>query len=73
MRSDTHIDVVTLLIEGDHRIFRQIIDMLDFIDLSAFFHQRDRFVARKRVNLKRKVLLYDLLHLLFDLRKIIVT
>ena len=72
MRSDAHIDIVTLLIEGDHCIFRQIIDMLDFIDLSAFFHQSDRLIAGKRINLEWKVLLYDLLHLFLDLRKIIV-
>ena len=72
MRPDAHVDIVALLIEGNHRVLRQVGNMLNLVDFSAVLHQLHRFLPGQRINLERQILLYDLLHFSFNGRQIFV-
>ena len=66
MRADAHVDVVTLLEEGDPSVFGQVADVLDLVLLAALLHEGDGLLARELEHLEFEVLLGDLLHLGLD-------
>ena len=70
--TNAHIDIVTLLIEGDPGVLREVADVLHLVDLAAGFHQGDGLVPGQLVGLDGQVLLADLLHLSLDGLKVLV-
>ncbi len=72
MRPDAHIDIISLLEEGEVGIRAQVTDMLHLVDLPALLHQADRLRLGKGEDLEGQVLLHDLLHLRFDRGQILI-
>ena len=72
MRSDTHIDVIALLIEADHSVIRQITDMLLLIFCASLVHEFYCFLTTENEGLEGKVLLRDLFHLRLDSCEILI-
>ena len=66
VRSDAHVDVIALLVEGDASVIGQVTDVLDLILLTALLHEGDGLLAGQLEDLELKVLLDDLLHLGLD-------
>ena len=71
MRADAHVDVVALLVEGNHCVLGQVVDMLHLVNLAAVLHQLDCLVPGQRINLEWQVFLHDFLHFCFDGRQIL--
>ena len=61
----------SLIIEGNLCILRKLLDQLYLVWLFSVFHKLDRFISRKGKSLQLMTFLDDLLHLCFDLVKII--
>ena len=72
VRADAHVHVVALLEEGNLRVLRQVVDVLQLVLLVPLLHQRLGLRAGQNEGLDGQVLLHDLLHLGFDLRQILV-
>ena len=62
VRSRTELDEISLLIEGDGRILRQIIDQLNLVRLLPLLHQLQRFLPAQGVIFQPVSLFYDFLH-----------
>ena len=72
VRAYAHVDVFTLLIEGDDCVLVKVADMFDFIFFSSLFHQCNSLFARKRKRLDWQILFDDFLHFRLDAGKVIV-
>ena len=66
VRTDAHVDVLALLVEGDARVLGEVADVLDLVLLATLAHVLDGLGAGKLVGLELEVLLADLLHLGLD-------
>ena len=72
VRANAHVDVFALLIEAEHRILRQIADVLDLVGFAALLHQLDRVLAAEHERLDRQVFLDNLRHLRLNRGQILV-
>ena len=72
VRADAHVDVFALLIEAEHRVFRQVTDMLNLILFAALLHELDGLLAAEHKRLDRQVFLDDLRHLRLNRGQILV-
>ena len=72
MRAGAEVGKIALLIEADRFAFRQVFDEFHLVGFFLFLHQGDRFRARQFKTLDGPVFLDDLLHFLFDLRKVVL-
>ena len=70
MRACTEVSKLSLRIEADRLILRQVLDQFYFIGLVLLFKVIDRLVSRHGVLFDLQVLLDDLLHLRLDLLQI---
>ena len=66
VRSHAHVDVVTLLVEGDAGVFGQVADVLDLVLLAPLLHEGDGFFARQLEHGELQILLHDATHLVLD-------
>ena len=66
VRTCTQICEVTLFVEGNHCIFRQILNQFYFVGFFSFFHVFDCFCTRQFKAFDRQIFFYNLLHFSFD-------
>ena len=67
MRARAQVNKLTLTVERDDSVLRQVVDELNFIRLVLFLHKLDGFLARKLKALEFQLFLADLAHLTFQL------
>ena len=70
MGADAHVDVITLLIEGNHRVLGKVIDQFHLVVLIPVRKKLQGLFSGYFRPLQGKVLLDYPLHLLLDRRKI---
>ena len=70
VRTCAQVNKITLLVEGDRRIFGKVVYKLNLVGLILLFHKLKSLVAGKCELLQLLVLLNYLLHLTLDLGKI---
>ena len=66
MRARAEIREVTLFIERDRFLFRQVFDQHDLVVLAFILEILERFIARQHLLHQRDIFLRDLRHLLLD-------
>ena len=71
MWSGTQIHELALLIKADGLLVRQVLNQLHLIRLGLFLHGPDRLIPWQHKWLNRKIFLYDLCHLSFQLLQIL--
>ena len=72
MRSGTEIYKISLLIERNDFVLRQVFDQLHLVILVLVSHELDSFFPRQLEAFQRIVGLDHLLHFLLDLQKILI-
>ena len=72
MRACTQIYKLSLLIETDHRVFRQILDQFHFVWLLSFFHKSNRLCPGFLKTFQPQAFLDDLFHLRLNLLQIFI-
>ncbi len=72
VRAHAHVDVLTLLEEGDVGVLLQVAYVLDLVGLSALLHQGDGLGAGLLIGLELEVLLDNRAHLLLDGGQVVV-
>ena len=63
VRANAHVNVFTLLVEGDVCVRSKIANVLNLVRLAALLHVSDSLITRKLKRLNLEVLFDDLLHL----------
>ena len=72
VRTNAHVNIFTLLIEGDVCVRSKIANVLNLVRLAALLHVGNSLITRKLKRLNLEVLFDNLLHLSFDSWEIIL-
>ena len=72
MRANAHVNVFTLLVEGDVCVRSKIANVLNLVRLAALLHVGNSLITRKLKRLNLEVLFDNLLHLSFDSWEIVL-
>ena len=72
VRANAHVNVFTLLIEGDVCVRSKIANVLNLVRLAALLHVGNSLITRKLKRLNLEVLFDNLLHLSFDSWEIVL-
>ena len=71
MGAGAQVGKLTLLVEADDRILRQVVDQLHLVGLLLLLHILDGFLAGQLEALQLQLLLADLPHLRLDLHQVV--
>ena len=72
VRTNTHVNIFALLVEGDVCVRSKIANVLNLIRLAALLHVSNSLIARKLKRLNLEVLFDDLLHLSLNCWEIVL-